>query len=107
MLLTNKLGTPRGLATQEVHDVQRSTQKTHDGISMKVFLALNARFPTSIPEHRLRISGANLSPSFCSVEAHPRKVNISAHKIFEKKILGSIVAVLHNIYVNFGGYYLE
>lgn len=92
---------PRGQATQEVHDVQRSTQKTQDGISMKVFLALNARFPTSGAEHLLRTSGANLSPSLCPVEAHPRKVSTSTLKLFEKKILGSIVAVLYNVSVNF------
>lgn len=88
---------PRGQATQEVHDVQRSTQKTQDGISMKVFLALKA----TCAEHLLRTSGANLSPSLCPVEAHPRRVSISTLKIFEKKILASIVAVLHNVSVNF------
>lgn len=98
---------PRGRATQEVPDVHRSAQKIHDGISMRVFLALNARFPTSMPEHLLRMSGANLPPSLCSVEAHPRELNTSTLKILGKKILGSIVAVLHNVSVNLGGCYLE
>ena len=82
-------------AQRQVRAVLRPAQELHDGISMKVFLAPNPHFLSRVP---FKNSGANLA--LCFMEAHPRKISISALKILEKEILGSAVAELRIVYVN-------